>query len=1038
MESLSWQSLEHWIVKNDKPRNFDGLLDGFKNALDTEELNNKFYRELLEWFHRAVKEAKFPTDQARIFTPEEHIIRLITRLLFAWFMKEKGLIADELFNEEQVKQLLKGYDPQEGDSYYRAILQNLFFATLNTKIDKRRFSRENNSTHRDFSCYRYHKEIQDPQALIALFEQTPFINGGLFDCLDSEKASVEGGWRRDYFTDNERQRRGYSIPNQLFFDEKGIISLFNRYRFTVEESTPVEQDVALDPELLGKVFESLLHYLQSETSKTARQQSGSYYTPRKLVDYMVDEALREYLMGRAEPENEGRSSWEKRLRRLLDYKDPFEDVDSLFSSEEKKRIVRTVAEIKVLDPAVGSGAFPMSVLHKLTLILSRIDADNREWGELQKKLATEKASAAFDRPKREERDARLDEISETFERYKSSNFGRKLYLIKNSIFGVDKDPVACQIAKLRFFISLAIEQEADRAKTKENFGIRPLPNLETRFVVADTLLSLDRSGPQSLAYNDESVKKLERQIIDNNEEHFHATARREKRECREKDKDLRQKLAKELEDLRLSPDAAEKIAKWNRYDQNSCADWFDAKHMFGVADDSGPSHPKHGGQSDKPGTAGAFDIVLGNPPYIKLSRLQKRYQDAGYDTFANGGDIYQLFYERGCRLLKPDQGLLAYITSNSWLKTKYGGQLRHYLVENHSPLKLLEMGAKAFKTAIVDVNVLLLKEGPPSHPIDSFPAVDIDERSEGEDFPPCESSWSEIRLDKENPEEIWSVLSSEEWHLKGKMEDRGVPLKKWDLIIKRGITTGCNEAFIIDNDTKERLIAEHMESAKIIKPMLRGRDLRPYRAKWANLWLIATFPSLKIDINDYPAIKDHLSSFGRERLEQSGKTLTGGTKSRRKSEYSWFETQDPVNYHEHFGKEKLLWKEIGVHGKFAYDDSEMHSNNSTFIITGKPLKYLCAVLNNPLITWFTKSTALTVGAGDPRWLKLHVEKIPVPQIPAEQQQDFIQRVDLILNAKDADPEADTSELEAEINQLVYELYGLTAEEIKIIEEKSKA
>ena len=251
----------------------------------------------------------------------------------------------------------------------------------------------------------------------------------------------------------------------------------------MEENTPTDREVALDPELLGKVFENLLAAVNPETRETARNQTGSYYTPRLVVDYMVDEALVEALAAKSQPADGDGVFWCERLRYLLDYN----DANELFDSDETERLVRAIAEIKILDPAVGSGAFPMGMLHKLTLALRRLDPENWWWEKLQKELAGQRATAAFDTPDQLERDAELKEISDTFERYRDSDFGRKLYLIQNSIFGVDIQPIACQIAKLRFFISLAIEQEPD--STTDNFGIQPLPNLETRFVVADTLLA---------------------------------------------------------------------------------------------------------------------------------------------------------------------------------------------------------------------------------------------------------------------------------------------------------------------------------------------------------------------------------------------------------------------------------------------------------------------------------------------------------------------------------------------------------------------
>ena len=353
------------------------------------------------------------------------------------------------------------------------------------------------TTHRDFTRYRYKSEIADPDGLLALFEQTPFINGGLFDCLDSFESTSRKGYRIDCFSDVKSQRRGYSIPNALFFAEEdkapGLITLFERYKFTVEENTPAEQEVALDPELLGKVFENLLAAYNPETRETARKQTGSYYTPREVVDYMVDEALVAALAQRASPKGDTKG-WEGKLRRLLAYLD--EDGSEAendwggVTDVERDSLVGAIAGLKVLDPAVGSGAFPMAVLHKLTLALRRLDPRNERWEQLQRQHAGRRSEAAFGTDDQQERDEELKEISATFERYRDSDFGRKLYLIQNSIYGVDIQPVATQIAKLRFFISLAIDQETDDS---ENYGIKPLPNLETRFVAADTLIRLNSS-----------------------------------------------------------------------------------------------------------------------------------------------------------------------------------------------------------------------------------------------------------------------------------------------------------------------------------------------------------------------------------------------------------------------------------------------------------------------------------------------------------------------------------------------------------------
>ena len=333
LSELSFEACVKWIDDNKKPKNFDGLLSAWLAKLDTEELNKQFYRKLFAWYEWAIETATFPKDENRTLKPEEHVIRLITRLLFIWFIKEKGLVAEELFNKAHIQDLLAEDDFDNGDTYYRAVLQNLFFATLNTEIDERKFSKGNYAGNRNFSCYRYKKQMRNPDKLLELFAKTPFINGGLFDCLDTFDGPKEGGYRIDCFSDVDYKK--LSIPNRLFFHQnRGLIPLLEHYKFTVEENTPIEQEVALDPELLGRVFENLLAAYNPETGATVRKQTGSYYTPRPIVDYMVDEALVATLSQKSDPTDGDTELWGERLHYLLDYAQAFDDANEWFDDPE--------------------------------------------------------------------------------------------------------------------------------------------------------------------------------------------------------------------------------------------------------------------------------------------------------------------------------------------------------------------------------------------------------------------------------------------------------------------------------------------------------------------------------------------------------------------------------------------------------------------------------------------------------------------------------------------------------------------------------
>ena len=995
---LSLQNRLDWMSRNGKEKNFAGLLAAWLDELNTDALNKRFYGELLSWFERANQKIRFPANLQN--KREDWTIRLITRLLFVWFVKEKNLVAEDLFHKSQICPLLKNGANPTNDSYYRVVLQNLFFATLNTPIKDRKFSEGGRDAHRDFSRWRYAAEIANDKCkekLKQLFAQTPFINGGLFDCLDgydspasAKNAGREGGEERtDYFSESyykdSRIKDKLSVPDSLFFAENGLLSIFQKYKFTVEENTPIEQEVALDPELLGRVFENLLAFYNPETRENARKQTGSFYTPREVVDYMTRESVAECLAAKTGADGD-------KTRALLDYAAP---ADHSFSVAEVKSLVRAISEIKIFDPAAGSGAFPMGVLHLLTLALSRLDSQNAEWHELQKNRAQKDAAETFHRADKSERGERLDEINEVFSRYSDSDFGRKLFLIQNSIFGADIQPVACQISKLRFFISLAIEQKRDA--NAENFGIKPLPNLETRFIAADSLIKIGGKGQGAL--KSEAAAKLERDLAANRERHFNATARKTKLHCKNKDEELRKKLAAELKKTSgFDNEDAGRIAVWNPYDQNAAAQWFDAEYMFGVAD--------------------GFDIVIGNPPYVQLQRdggrLANLYAPQNYESFARTGDLYMLFYERGLQLCASGGGLM-FITSNSWLRANYGANLRGVLAR-HNPRLLINMGKDIFENVFVDANILFAQNVANRH---ELRASDINQTG---DFPPSE--WHSIAPKNKDG---WAIVSASENILRAKIEQAGTPIKNWNVRMFFGIKTGYDKAFLIDAATKHRLCAEDPGSAEIIKPTIRGRNIGRYFYESADEYVIATFPSKNLSIENFPAVKKYLQSFG-DRLEQSGRPGC-----RKKSAHAWFETQDAVAYYPEFEKEKLIWIQLTNDGRFACDTEKLYPMASVFVMTGEDIQYLLAVLNSRLVNWQMRHLSPTSGMGVLQWKKIYVEKLPIPQIPKAEQRPFIELAQKITAAKAANPAADTHEWQTEIDHRVYKLYNLTKKEIAIIE-----
>ena len=265
------------------------------------------------------------------------------------------------------------------------------------------------------------------------------------------------------------------------------------------------------------------------------------------------------------------------------------------------------------------------------------------------------------------------------------------------------------------------------------------------------------------------------------------------------------------------------------------------------------------------------------------------------------------------------------------------------------------------------------------------------------------------------------------------LDKREVSLRQvWGKSIYYGIKTGYNPAFIVDTATKERLVTEDPRSAEIIKPILRGRDIGRYRAEWAGLWLIATLPSVSIDIDAYPAVKKHLLSFGRRRLSQTGTVYADGTKSRKKTPHRWFELQDTCAYHGEFAAPKLLWIELADRGRFAFDDTGTLAEATAFMLTGEPAKYLCGILNSQLAQWFLQHCAPTSGMGALRWKKAYLLHLPIPGAALDRRQRLIRLVDRVLRAKDTDRLSDTSGIEAEIDQQVFNLYGLNARDIEAV------
>lgn len=1009
---------------------FTKLYQFWQDVFSIEVLNQKFYEELSNWYFWAMDQVEFPDDEDRDRKSRnaKNLIRMITRIIFIWFMKEKRLIPANLFDKSYVDTLLN-YGDATGSTYYKAILQNLFFATLNTPMrkdnpksrifiaDAKKFGFVNDG-YLQQGYYRYSRFITDKEAFLKEFDNIPFLNGGLFESLDKK---VDGRVIRiDCFSDHSKNETRLKVPDYLFFSReeqdadlsaylengnhkkvRGLITILESYNFTVEENTPLDEEVALDPELLGNVFENLLASYNPETATTARKSTGSYYTPREIVDYMVTESLIQHfsvLLGDDDNHRE-------KLRCLFSYADSGNPFDN---EEETNKILSGIENIKILDPACGSGAFPMSILHNLVLALHKLDPENQKWkANLLAKVPVELKA----------------EVEQSLEN-KSLDYIRKLGLIENCIFGVDIQEIAIQISKLRFFISLLIEQEVD--DNKPNRDIRALPNLETKFVAANSLINLETDSEKSFShFKNAEVEALEKKLFDIREKIFYTNSRSEKIRLEKQLTELRSRLKDEFTNLGYPNDKTDKITSWDPFDQNTHADWFDPEWMFGIRD--------------------GFDIVIGNPPYIQLQKAcngslkyADLYKNQSFTTFERMGDIYGLFYEKGMSLLR-EGGHLAFITSNKWMRAGYGEKLRRFFTQ-YNPKILIDLGPGVFNNATVDTNILLIQKAKNQN---NLRAVTVNEKNKNQlDFAALLRQNGTLLTNLSA--DAWFIGSNAEQQLKEKIERIGKPLKDWNVNIYYGIKTGLNEAFIIDSDKRQEILdhcrdeEERRRTETVIKPILRGRDIKRYAYNWAGLWVIGTFPALHLDIEDYPSLKKYfLDHFDIRQLEQSGKKYPElGFDARKKTTNEWFETQDTIAYYPEFEKEKIIYPNMAYKLMAVYDNENYYTNQKCFIITGGRIKYLCALFNSIIEFWYFKKIGATLGNNGFEMSKIFIENLPIPPISAANEplvRQIESLVDAILSAKKDNPAADTAALEQQIDCLVYRLYDLTDEEIEIVE-----
>jgi adenine-specific DNA-methyltransferase len=1008
LDILASLALPNLVHPQKKPiTDFDTLHAAWEQIFNVELLNERFYRELSNWYFWALPQVEFPAD----LEPDDEkrratgLIRLLTRLIFCWFLKEKNLIPEKLFHPIDLAKILKGFDPESETSstYYQAILQNLFFATLNQRMGKdgngkpyRFFAtdegfQKNRATHDVNNLYRYEALFRDePDAALAHFADIPFLNGGLFECLDRTEDSTDKKRYLDGFSRNAKKRP--RIPDRLFFDSgetadlstaygdtkrkaervTGLITILNRYKFTIVENTPIDQEIALDPELLGKVFENLLASYNEETKTTARKQTGSFYTPRPIVDYMVDESLKAHLT-RALVEQARMK--EPDARAGLDLLFAYTEKEHAFTPTEVATLIAAIDTLKILDPACGSGAFPMGVLHKLVYLLSKLDRENVEWEKLQIAKAQEISD-------NEERRRKLAEIASSFVD-NNDDYGRKLYLIENCLYGVDIQPIAIQITKLRFFISLVCDQKTNQNKAK-NLNIKPLPNLETKFVAANTLIGLPIPEPDLFIRN--LIEPIEKQIEQGYHSHFSIQRRDQKIVLQKHIKTLRQKLSNTLLEglgANKNSDVAKKaqlLADWDAFDPQASADFFDPHWMFGRS------------------LADGFDIVIGNPPYVfardsaakGITQAAKDYYYANYSLAEYQVNLYPIFIEAGSRALTKC-GVLCFITPNNWLTINTNRKLRQFVLAQ-SKVSILNFYARVFASADVDAAIVLFQSGTPQSKTESVRLFEW--TTEPELI--VDAPKAQFLSQPDAIINIEALKSGDTGDLMTKIEKGTRPLKEI-ASVKCGLGAyGRGDGIPPQTDEmiKSRVYHSKTKVSEEWFKYVEGVDVKRYALGW---------------------LREEYLKWGRH-------------------------LREPRNDWKLFSTPRILVRQIPSPPPYCINacfttETFLNDRNSMNIIkiAIKP-QLVLAVLNSRLMTyWFVHKFGKMQRGIFPQFKINELAIFPMPRSFAPHEESLIASVKRILAAKQTNPAADTSALEREIDQQVYALYGLTPEEIAIVE-----
>lgn len=1028
----------------------DFLLSEF-NPNDANSLNNAFYKELLYILGLCeskqsskliiAKSEESKEEQGTFYTAinsklEEENFETILKLLILWlnrilFLKliESNLVR---FNDDKNLKFLNFKKIPDFDK-----LSELFFEILAKERSTRKKSE---------------------------FAYLPYLNSSLF-----EKQSIENTLEISNLN-NDLKLNYYK--NTVLKDDKckakkGQVGLLE-YLFEFldsfdfgsddEQSEILSQKELISSSVLGNVFEKLNGYKE-----------GSFYTPSFITSYMCKESITKVVLDKFNAKFDLKATDISELRRDL-------------RKEDKNAQKELLNSIKICDPAVGSGHFLVSALNVMLSIYDELNLFDEEFYlEVQNDeiLITNRKGefVEYKRPHSDKDKAHL---------IQKELFYTKKDIIENNLFGVDINPNSCEITKLRLWIELLKHSFYQSFEDEAYHDLKTLPNIDINIKCGNSLISYFEID-KSLSHYPNIKERMNKykNIVKDYKEGFYTDKNQINQEiknlkisfknfcfadkfkkemksfnekCEKYSKKYGNFLAVNDENLRIFVSA--NLTLFDFDEKEAKKEFANLKKEYDNIFNLENNHPfewrfEFPEILDDDGNFQGFDLIIGNPPYIRQEEIKefKPNLAKNYKVYKGTSDIYTYFYELGFNVLKDRGGVLSYITSNKYTRAGYGEALREFLLKNVSILDYIDLnGIKVFDSATVDTSILSFEKLKNKDSSFRYLALDNENlKACGYSIDLCKDfkELSQKSLSKEN-----FTFSDESTNsLKAKIERIGTPLKEWQgLNIYRGILTGYNEAFIISTEKRNEILenckdeAEKERTAKLIRKMLRGRDIKRYSYEWAGLWVIFIpwhFPNVEKpktmleneqDLKEqYPSLYKHLLSH-KERLSKRNKEETG-------IRYEWYCLQRwGANYYQEFEKEILVWKAVGRNLAFALTEKNtLVSAPSSFISADTNLlKYFCGILLSNVLKWLILQISDTTGAGDLMLNNQSLERLSIPKINSKNQKiadELVNSVDEILKAKEQDKNANTQELENKINSLVYKLYNLTEDEIKIIERK---